>query len=180
MNTLVDLTTLQIRPANTNDAEGIAKVHVLSWQKIYRGFLQDDYLDNISVQERIELWLSLLEQRTMIYVIEQQKQIIGFVSLCPFRSPKATPEQGEISALYLHPLYWRYGLGSKLMHVALKALEQEGFTEILLWVLDKNITAQRFYEAQGFQSTEILETVAYGEGLTWTDILYRRIQDNLH
>lgn len=37
-----------IRIANLSDARQIAKIHIASWQKIYRGVIPDSLLDNLS------------------------------------------------------------------------------------------------------------------------------------
>jgi len=42
---------INIRLANPTDAREIAKVHVSSWQKIYKGFIPDRILDALSVDE---------------------------------------------------------------------------------------------------------------------------------
>ena len=54
---------LEVRRATTEDAAGIASVHVHSWLAAYRGLMPDDMLDSLTVEERTESWLRFLEPR---------------------------------------------------------------------------------------------------------------------
>jgi len=44
-----------IRKAKLDDATGIAKVHVDSWRTTYKGIIPDDFLNNLSYEQRTEL-----------------------------------------------------------------------------------------------------------------------------
>ncbi len=52
---------LRIREAGPKDAEAIANVHVRAWQEAYRGQLTDDYLDGLTVEDRLEQHRRTLE-----------------------------------------------------------------------------------------------------------------------
>ena len=41
-----------LRPAEPQDAMGVARVHVRSWQAGYRGLLPDAYLDGLRAEDR--------------------------------------------------------------------------------------------------------------------------------
>lgn len=146
--------TISIRQANLNDASAIAVTHVRSWQKIYRGIIPDFILDNLSIKAREQLWHNLINQNTNIMVIEENKALVGFASICAARDADLDPKKyGEISAIYLHPDVWQRGLGKKLCDAALMQLAKEGFLKVIVWVLKENFQARRFYEAIGFMWT---------------------------
>ena len=63
----------------------------------------------------------------------------------------AGPECGEVSAIYALADAWGRGVGRALMDAALAGLASGGFTEVMLWVLEGNERAIRFYERAGFQ-----------------------------
>src|SRR5437870_8324508 len=127
---------INIRFAKNSDAKQIAFCHVTSWQKIYRGHIPDEILNTLSVQEREQKWLDLLSNNVKVLVLERDKQIIGFASLCPSRDKDTDPKKcGEISAIYLHPYFWHQGLGKKLCQVALSELEMMGFSKVIVWAL---------------------------------------------
>lgn len=47
---------MKIREAIVSDAKGIAKVHVDSWRTTYKGIIPDDFLNNLSYEQRTKLW----------------------------------------------------------------------------------------------------------------------------
>ena len=76
----------------------------------------------------------------------------GFVSL----ESTGSPEIGELDGIYLHPDFWDQGLGRRLMVLAVERLPQRGHREAILWVLDGNRRAERFYEAGGWQRDDLV------------------------
>jgi ribosomal protein S18 acetylase RimI-like enzyme len=137
--------TLIVRPETQADCETIAQLHVLAWQKGYRGLLPDEVLDTLSVQEwaqkRRERFGNDGPRRTL--VAELDGVVVGFVRFGPDRHEE---QLGEIQAIYVHPDYWGTGAGDALLREALENLPQQ---EIHLWMLEGNERAQRFYARYG-------------------------------
>ena len=102
-------------------------------------------------------------------------QIIGFASICAFRDGNEDNLFGEISAIYLHPDYWRKGLGARLCLAALTELSNVGYKVVLLWVLADNTQARMFYQNLGFQEsgkTKLEEF--YDGGALLSEVLYKK------
>jgi len=57
----------------------------------------------------------------------------------------------ELYALYVAPAYWSTGAGRALMGRVLEEAQAEGYPRIVLWVLEQNARARRFYERAGFR-----------------------------
>lgn len=149
------MTVIKIRRATEKDASAIAKVHVNSWQSIYRGSLPDAVLDSLSIEQRTKEWHERLDAGIDVWVAEVNHQIVGFASMCPSRDEDADPiKVVEISAIYLLPEFWRKGIGIKLCEPIFHAAAKNGFKEITLWVLESNTRAIKFYESIGFIGTE--------------------------
>ena len=53
----------------------------------------------MSIEERTNQWLALIQDGVTVLVLEIQQQIIGFVSLCEFRDGEKGKLTGEISAI---------------------------------------------------------------------------------
>jgi ribosomal protein S18 acetylase RimI-like enzyme len=64
----------------------------------------------------------------------------------PAQSPAA-----ELYALYVAPAYWSTGAGRALMGRVLAEAQAKGYPRIVLWVLEQNARARRFYERAGFR-----------------------------
>jgi ribosomal protein S18 acetylase RimI-like enzyme len=135
-----------IRVALAPDARAIAEVHIASWQAAYRGMIPDRVLDGLSVDEREQRWAGqIADPEAFVLVAEEGGRIAGFC--CTLLPPGA---QAEIPALYLHPDFWRGGIGTALQAAAVEELRARGYREVVLWVLELNEGARAFYERLGF------------------------------
>jgi ribosomal protein S18 acetylase RimI-like enzyme len=143
---------MDVRAARMQDAPEIAAVHVRSWQAAYRGLLPQAYLDGLDPAQRTGQWEQVLSAADWSHggtlVADAGGRLSGFVSYGPARDDDADSRRaGEIYAIYLMPAAWNEGIGRQLMAAALGRLGEAGFDKALLWVLDSNARARRFYEA---------------------------------
>lgn len=146
---------MRIREGTADDARGIAEVHVASWQTTYRGILPDNYLANLSVDDRERSWARQIgeaEFATFAYVAEDDSpgavsRIVGFASGGPRREGRADID-GELYAIYLLAETQGQGIGSQFVRAVAQRLAREGMTSMLVWVLEDN-PSRRFYEALG-------------------------------
>lgn len=140
----------EVRRATPEDAAAIARVHVASWRVTYAS-LGEEFLASLDVNERIALWTRVLaEGESQTFVAEADEAIVAFVNLRPSRDEGADPSTGEVVAIYAAPEAWGTGAGRALMAAALDELRQLGFADAVLWVLDTNDRARRFYERAGW------------------------------
>ena len=146
---------MRIREAEPRDAKAIAEVHVRSWQAAYRGQLTDDYLDGLSVEERLEQHRRSLEEpraEWRTWVADDAGRVAGFAVTGPSEDADAESTTGEVYAIYLEPDRVGTGLGRGLFEHAVADLRERGFTAVTLWVLETNEQARRFYEVAGWRS----------------------------
>lgn len=146
---------MRIREAEPADAKAIAEVHVRSWQTAYRGQLSDDYLDGLSVDERLEQHRRSLEEpraEWRTWVADEDGTVAGFAVTGPSEDADAEPSTGEVYAIYLEPGRVGTGLGRTLFEHALADLRERGFSAVTLWVLESNERARRFYEVAGWRA----------------------------
>ena len=148
---------MDIRPARIQDVPQIAAVHVRSWQAAYRGLLPQAYLDGLDPGQRIGRWERSVSATDRSYgetlVADAAGRLSGFVSYGPARDDDTDSQPaGEIYAIYLVPAAWDEGIGKQLMMTALDRLGKAGFDQVILWVLDSNVRARRFYEAGGWRA----------------------------
>lgn len=167
---------MQVRQARQSDARGIAEIHVASWQSAYRGIIPDSFLDNLSVESRERVWETALAEGTdQVLVFEQVGRLIGFASFGPSRDDDSDRERvGEIYAIYLDPGEWRKGYGLALVEAAMETLKAQGFSEVTLWVLDKNERGIGFYEAMGFRADGVGKVGRRRDEVESHEVRYRR------
>jgi len=169
---------MDIRPARMQDVPEIAVVHVRSWQAAYQGLLPQAYLDGLDPSQRIGQWERSLSAAEWpdggTLVAGAGGHLSGFVSYGPARDDDADSRRaGEIYAIYLLPAAWGEGIGRELMAAALGRLGEAGFDPVILWVLDSNARARRFYEAGGW----LADGAAKRDdsfGVPMTEVRYRK------
>jgi GNAT superfamily N-acetyltransferase len=146
---------ITVRGATTRDANGIARVHVETWQGAYRGQVPDDFLDALDVEQRTLGWKGFLEGNDpewsgSVWVATANGSVIGFVNGGTNRDGEGE-RVGELYALYVLPAHWDTGAGRALMECAVEWL-RTAYDEATLWVLDTNERARRFYEVGGWSA----------------------------
>lgn len=143
---------MTVRDANPHDAAEVAGVHVRSWQAAYRGLFPDDYLDGLRAEDRMAHYTfgDGSPDRPVTIVAVAGDTICGFATTGPSQDEDAA-DAGELYAIYLDPQAWGRGIGRSLMAEARARLSRQGFAEAILWVLEGNERAKRFYHADGWQ-----------------------------
>jgi GNAT superfamily N-acetyltransferase len=167
-------TEIEIRDARPQDAHAVADVHVRSWQAAYRGLLPEAYLEGLRPEERAARYqfgqLDRSEPATLL-ASDAGGRILGFATTAPARD--ADLEGGELCALYVDPEIWGAGVGRALIGAARGRLLGEGFGEACLWVLAGNVSAERFYRADGWSADGTGRQEELG-GVTVEELRYRR------
>jgi ribosomal protein S18 acetylase RimI-like enzyme len=110
-----------------------------------------------------------------VLVAREAGQVVGFAGISPARDPDLDPASvGQLTTIYLLPQAWGRGHGRDLMTGALAALDQAGYREAVLYVLDTNTRARNFYQAGGWQpdGTAKQEPLR-GTAVTLNEVRYR-------
>jgi len=151
-----------IRKATLADAEGIARAHTASWRSSYRGILPDAVLDRIDVDQRAASWRRTLETpsiRTLVAYDTTHHDIVGLCDAGPTRAPSAYA--AEVYRIYLEHHAKRHGLGREMFEQITDWLRARDLRSLIIWVLDNNHHACRFYEAMGGRAaTRVASTVS--------------------
>ena len=166
---------LAIRPAQANDAEAIARVHIETWRTAYRSILPDQHLAQLDLGERTKLWQkNYARPGTKIFLAHYEKSgVVGFISGGPTRYPAYTP-QAEMYAIYVLDTFQKKGLGALLTSALVDALRETGMNSMLVWVLSDNAN-RGFYEKLGGQEvgrefTSIAGKKLEQSALAWDDL----------
>lgn len=137
-----------IRKARLEDSLQIAEVHIKSWQQAYKGIISEEYLNNLSVKDRQQMWESSLSSPrddAPVYVaVNEEGSIVGFASFGIERE-RRRPMEGELYAIYLLNENRRSGNGTMLLKAGIQDLIKHNFKSVLVWVLAEN-PSREFYE----------------------------------
>lgn len=139
-----------IREARLGDTDAIARAHVASWQDSYRGILPAYVIDRIDIGQRADSRRRMLLDPDTVTFVAYDLTHGDIVGLCDAgKARRARPGTGEIYALYLVHHAKRHGLGRELFEATSTWLRARGYRSLVIWVLDNNPHAHRFYEAMG-------------------------------
>jgi GNAT superfamily N-acetyltransferase len=138
-----------IRPARLDDAEGIARAHTASWRTSYRGILPDTILERIDVDQRAASWRRVLVDRSIYALVAFDVTHHDIVGLCDAGRSRSDPGMGEVYRMYLEHHARRHGLGREMFEQVTAWLRARELRSLIIWVLDNNHHARRFYEAMG-------------------------------
>ncbi|MBS1677788.1 MAG: GNAT family N-acetyltransferase [Actinobacteria bacterium] len=148
---------IELRDARPGDEPAVADLHVRTWQDAYRGLIAAEFLDALDPRERAARYTFAAGDPTApttVLAVEAgedgDEAIAGFATFGPCRDEDA-PGLGEVYALYVDPDRYRGGVGRLLMAEARRRLHEAGFTDAILWVLQGNDRAARFYEGEGWR-----------------------------
>lgn len=136
---------ITIRKMHYEDTKQVQRIAKTTWNATYEGiiplevqnnFLKSNYSDKSMIQ-RIE--------RSIVYVAEVEGKVVGFANYSTVRDGGKV----ELAAIYLYPEFQGKGIGTALIHQAVKELK--GIKEIFINVEKDNKIGMNFYEAKGFE-----------------------------
>ncbi len=141
---------MEIRLAEYSDYESIAELHVRSWKTYYQGILNQEYLENEALSDRLVIWQTRLTNPPFnqhILLMEEQGKLVGFI--CAFGNHDF--DRGSIiESLHIDPDYRGRGLGKDLIREMAKWIEHY-FPDngVYLEVLAQNRQSVDFYDHIG-------------------------------
>lgn len=159
---------MRIREAAVGDAEGIARVHVDSWRTTYKGIVSESYLQQLSYEQRAENWRRGIGKNAIYVAEDETGRIVGFATGGKERTGNYDAD-GELYAIYLLQEVQGKGIGKKLTKVIAKKLQEQGFTSMLVWVLESN-PSKKFYASLGGEPID--ETMIEIGGDEFKEIAY--------
>lgn len=137
---------ITIRKIKYEDIEAIVDINIKDWKMAYKGIIDQSTLDNLDRNIKIEKWRKHYNIGNVI-VAEKENEILGF---CRYSEKTETAEcDCEIIALYVDYENHEHGVGRKLMEHAINDLKEKGKINMIIWCLEKNIEARKFYEKMG-------------------------------
>lgn len=143
---------LSIRLAGLADAEALAGIMCRAWDAAYGGLLPADFIRRINAGRLESFRKSLAGENTRRYAVCDGEQVIGLLSAAlPEEDEYARPEDYELHAIYMDPNAQGRGAGRFAMDFAFQKAKEAGKRRMVLWVLEDNAPAIRFYTSCGFR-----------------------------
>jgi GNAT superfamily N-acetyltransferase len=141
---------MHVRDPRPGDGLAFERIRVAGWKAAYVGLIDQQVLDDLAVDDarvaQREAWITDPGPGQVFLVAEHEGVVVGGAFLLPCRDDDLD-DAAELAALYVEPDRRYRGAGSALL--------TEGFARMpealqVLWVLEGNTPARRFYERHGF------------------------------
>ncbi len=174
--------TVTVREAVLADAQAVSEVDHACHLAAYSPIFGAGYQPRMSLEQSLLHWQSILNDAQaggshweLVACIDDR--IAAYARLTPSRDADASPEEvGEVGALYVHPDWWRRGVGRILLDASLAFLREQGYGVATLWALEDNARARAFYEAEGWHEDGGRQQLELDlPGVNLTEVRYRKV-----
>ena len=140
---------LIIRQVEFEDIPRVVEIQIAGWKTAYRGIIDDNYLDNLDVEEKkVKRKRDFGKSPFVVAVLDGK--IVGFCRyLYEVFSDDGIGFDSEIMALYVDPELKGKGIGKELFEYVKNDLKEHGKKKTILWCLKDNYPSRGFYEKRG-------------------------------
>lgn len=151
-----------IRNIKEEDIPSIVDITINSWKKAYKGIIDDNVLNSMNRQEKMEK-LRKSYKKDRYIVAEINEEIVGFCRYIDNNSytPNILEIDCEIVALYVKPIFKYNGIGTKMVQFVINEFRNEGKTKMIIWCLKDNKPSRKFYTKMG---GKIMKEKVYEKG----------------
>ena len=160
--------SLNIRYASNDDLKEI--VEILNQAILTR--TSTGYLNKLTSEEKKQWFSEHTKEKYPILVAEQNKKIVGWISIEPYRKGKKAFEKTVEVSCFVHNDYKRKGVGTQLLHAMELTARKLGYSTIFAIVLDKNVGSRALLEKNDFEKWAFLPDVAEIDGNILSHVYY--------
>ncbi len=147
---------IELRKAKLGDEKILAYIQTESWKSAFSGILSPEELErSTDIQKAEEMYESILNRNLAKITIE-------YVDKNPHCIAGWSKNRGDLGLdaaelICIHSLYDKRhkGYGSIMLHHIFDEIKEAGYSEVILWVFEKNLNARRFYEKHGFRASNL-------------------------
>jgi ribosomal protein S18 acetylase RimI-like enzyme len=141
-----------VRFATLQDAAAVANLHLIASRALYEGVVPEAHWQSTPPAKRLAFWKEAIEfGEPQVMVATEGQEVVGFVGFDRSRDPKSKNTTGEIWTIYVDPDRLGEGVGLALWDAANEELQEEGCTDVTVWVPLRSDRALRFFDAAGFK-----------------------------
>jgi GNAT superfamily N-acetyltransferase len=180
---MAEAVSIVVREAVLADAGAISEVDRASHIAAYSPIFGPAYEPRVRSREALPQWQRILRgegdpQRAARWVLVAciDDSVVAYSGLMPSRDADAERgSTGEVGAIYVHPDWWRKGLGAVLLNASLQFLANQGFSAATLWAMEEKRRARAFYEAEGWTDDGGRQQLDMDfPGINLTEVRYRK------
>ncbi len=146
------MSDIQVRFATLQDAPAVAALHARACLAAYKDQVPETHWSATPMAKRVSFWKEAIEYgEPQVVVATVGQEVVGFVGFDRTRDPKSKNTTGEIWAIYAAPERLGQGIGLALWDAAREGLEDEGCTDVTVWLPLLHEKTLRFHDLAGFK-----------------------------
>lgn len=163
---------ITIKKANINDIQTLAEIHSVSLITALGGlFPEETVLEFFGLQRRLIGFAKEMKKGSPFnYLVYDDNEPIGVLTYGPSRYIEVDVTAIELWRVYFLPGYWGKGAAKPAVDLILSEIKTRGYNRVILWAMEENLRARRFYEKYGFLRTD--ETLDAKLGRPIRDVMY--------
>jgi GNAT superfamily N-acetyltransferase len=143
-----------VRAARPNDAPAVGMVQAAVFREVYTGRVPDDVVEVFQPEPFARAWRDSLASPPAgvhrLLVACAGEQVVGAAAIGPSQDPDASPVDGEVTLLAVHPEARRQGHGSRLLNAGVDLLRDAGAEAVATWLLADDEAGRAFLVSSGF------------------------------
>jgi GNAT superfamily N-acetyltransferase len=162
-----------VRPAQSADAEEIARIQLSIWRTAYSSILPPDILAGLTEEATAEQWRHTIEHGpATVFVATEGEWLVGFGAAGPAPEDESADARGNppedaktvalVSILLVEPRWGRRGHGGRILATAAQALRANGLTRGIGWVPQDDDASLAFYQRAGWTLDGTVRTLDAG------------------
>ena len=142
---------ITIRLAIPADSQDMAEVVMSSWEIAYKDILSVDYIHEKNASRLEQFKRNITNENNDQYVIQIDGKTIGIMKIALPADDDLDDTFYEVHYIYLHPDYFRRGIGTQAIKFAFDKAHELGKMHVSIWVFSENTNTIKFYEKCGFK-----------------------------
>lgn len=148
------MSDIELRRAESGDEKILAYIQTESWKAAFAEILSpDELLQCTDVEKAEEMYKRVLSRQLVNLTIEFVDQKPHCIAGWSRNRSENDSDAAELICIHSLCDKWHKGYGSIMMRHILGEIKQAGYTDVVLWVFEKNSRAISFYEKHGFTPT---------------------------
>lgn len=163
---------IKIRQATLDDTHHIAKIKIEN----HGGDSSDpleQILNDVFIREYTKRWEKKFHDGERTLILSVDNKTCGLISYNQCDDENNSHEKyAEIHNIYVSPEQRGHHFGSLLCKTAIEQMQQDGFTKVILWIVDGRLQTRKFYEAMGFTITSCARFDAIDEHVVVKEIKF--------
>jgi len=149
-----DHSDVHIHRATQDNASALASLGAATFSETFGHLYPPEDLQTfLTSSHSVDAWTrTLADSSRAVWIATLDETPIGFIAVgaCKLPVQNREPNAGEVQQLYVVSQYQKLRVGTRLMDLGLKWLDDQHRSPIYIGVWSENYGAQRFYGRYGF------------------------------